>query len=81
MIVLTHFFKSFAAPNDCFVHLFKGGAPRTVAPRRAGAPGISFWEVFLCASYGKEKVDERLIVSKVSGTNCRYENFYIAFSF
>jgi hypothetical protein len=73
------FLKVCVAPNDCFVHLFKGGAPRVVAPRRVGAFGVSFLAFF--APISSKKAAKWLIVAKVSGTNCRYQNFYIAFFF
>jgi hypothetical protein len=48
---------------------------------RSPVLSVSFWELFLCAYTVKEKVDERLIVTKVSATNYGYQNFYIAFFF
>ena len=48
---------------------------------RSPVYAVSFWELFLCGSCPKEKVDNRLIVSEDSGTNYRYQNSIIAFSF
>ena len=43
--------------RDCFVHLFKGGAPRAVARSRARSPCIRPFLLlaFLWACFGKEK--------------------------
>ena len=49
------------------------------SPRRRY--GISFWELFLCASGFKEKVDKKEVVAIVSGTVFRYQNLLDAFSF
>ena len=57
----------------------KAVAPRVVAPRRAGAPAVSFWELFLCGSCPKEKVDKWLDVTIVSGTDFKYQDFLAAF--
>jgi hypothetical protein len=39
----------------------KATAPRAVARSRARSPwlSVSFWELFLCAYFVKEKVDKR----------------------
>ena len=43
--------------RDCFVHLFKGGAPRTVARVRGAQPCIRrfFCQLFFAALFAKEK--------------------------
>ena len=67
-------------PSDCFVHLFKGGSPRVVAPaRRERKNAVSFWELFLCGSCPKEKVDKRQAVVIVSGTKYSYQDSLAAF--
>ena len=43
-------------PPVVLTHFFKSGRPRGVSAKN----GISFWELFLCASCGKEKVDKRV---------------------
>jgi hypothetical protein len=48
---------------------------------RSPVLSVSFWELFLCAYTVKEKVDKRQFASKVSDTNYRYQNFFIAFFF
>jgi hypothetical protein len=50
-----------------------------VAPRRAGALGVSLLAFF--APISSKKAAKRLIVIKVSATNYKYQNFYIAFFF
>ena len=39
---------------------------------RSPVYAVSFWELFLCGSCPKEKVDNRLIVAEDSGTDYRY---------
>ena len=73
--ILIYLARCLHKPNDCFVHLFKGGAPRAVAPRRAGAPGIFFLQsFFFCAYCGKRKSVNGILISIVSGTIFKHQD-------
>ena len=55
---MHRFFKSFAAPMRLFCVAFsKATSPRAVAPRRAGAPGVSFvsFSLRLCCQRKADK--------------------------
>jgi len=61
------------------VHLFKGGALRVAAPAAQAKNSVSFWELFLCACFVKEKVDKGQKVVIICGTIFRYQDFLAAF--
>jgi hypothetical protein len=62
-------------PSDCFAPLFQKRSPRGVSAKNS----VSFCELFLCAFFVKEKVDNRQEVAIVCGTNFRYQNSLAAF--
>ena len=43
------------APIDCFVHLFKGGAPRIVAPAAQANRRFLFAKLFLLGLFPQKK--------------------------
>ena len=53
------YFGAGAKPNDCFVHLFKGGAPRAVALAAQANPPFLFCKAFFFVAIPpKKKADK-----------------------
>jgi hypothetical protein len=57
---------------DTTNELFCSAFSKAEAARLERKNSVSFWELFLCAYFVKEKVDERKAISLVSGTIYRY---------
>ena len=71
-------------PTSCFDPLFQKWALHAQwrgYGARSPVYAVSFCELFLCGSCPKEKVDNRLIVTKDRATNYRYKKSINAFSF